>query len=53
MEEELAALHKVGTWTIVAPSPGANIVGSHWVVQMKKDADGNIVWKKARLVARY
>ena len=52
MEEELAALHKAGTWTIVAPPPGANIVGSRWVFRVKKDADGNIVRKKARLVAQ-
>lgn len=52
LDEELATLHEAGTWEIVEPPPGANIVGSKWVFKAKKDADGNIARKKARLVAQ-
>lgn len=34
------------------PPAGANIVGSKWVYHAKKDAAGNIIHYKARLVAQ-
>ena len=49
---ELTTLHKAGTWELVEPPPGANIVRSKWVFKAKKDADGNIAHKKARLIAQ-
>ena len=52
IQEELTVLKEAGTWTLVEPPPGANIVGSKWVFRVKKDAVGNIVRKKARLVAQ-
>jgi hypothetical protein len=45
-------LEKNGTWTLVHPPPGVNIVGSKWVFRAKRDATGNIVRHKARLVAQ-
>jgi hypothetical protein len=45
-------LKDAGTWTLVKPPPGANVVGSKWVFRVKKDAAGSIVRKKARLVAQ-
>ena len=50
--EELSTLHEAGTWELVEPLPGANIVGSKWVFRAKKNSKGNIVCKKARLVAQ-
>ena len=50
--EELATLDKAGTWELVNPPMGMNIVGSKWVFRMKKDAAGNVVYHKACLVAQ-
>jgi hypothetical protein len=52
IHEELAVLKAMGTWVLVDPPPGANIVSSKWVFCVKKDTDGHIVCKKARLVAQ-
>jgi hypothetical protein len=52
IREELAMLATAGTWELVEPPAGANIVGSKWVFRAKKDAAGNIVRHKARLVAQ-
>ena len=52
LAEELTTLHEAGTWEIVEPPPGVNIVGSKWVFKAKKDAEGNVAHKKARLVAQ-
>lgn len=52
IQEELTTLKEAGTWILVDAPPGANIVGSKWVFRVKKDADGNIARKKARLVAQ-
>ncbi|GKU90440.1 hypothetical protein SLEP1_g4433 [Rubroshorea leprosula] len=49
MEEELEALHKNNTWTLVfAPSPQTNIVGSKWVFKTKLNSDGSVDRFKAR-----
>ena len=50
--EELATLKEAGTWELVDAPEGANIVGSKWVFRAKKDAAGNVVRYKARLVAQ-
>ena len=52
IREELATLDKAGTWELVDPPAGANIVGSKWVFRVKKDAAGNVVHHKACLVAQ-
>jgi hypothetical protein len=49
--EELKTLEEAGTWELVDPPAGANIVGSKWVFRVKKDASGHVVRFKARLVA--
>jgi hypothetical protein len=51
IQEELATLKKAGTWKLEAPPPEANVIGSKWVFNAKKDAVGNIVRYKARPVA--
>ena len=50
IHEELATLHKAGTWELVDPPARANIVGSKWVFWAKKDATGNVIHYKAHLV---
>ena len=52
IEEELEVLRAAGTWELVNAPEGANIVGSKWVFRAKKDAAGNVVRYKARLVAQ-
>ena len=52
IHKELATLHKAGTWELIDPPAGANIVGSKWVFRAKKDATGNVVRYKAHLVAQ-
>jgi hypothetical protein len=52
MEEELASLEAHGTWKLVDLPTGANLVGCGWTYVVKKDAAGNIVRYKARLVAQ-
>ena len=41
IREELVTLDKAGTWELVNPPAGTNIVGSKWVFCAKKDAAGN------------
>ena len=50
--EELKTLEEAGTWELINPLAGANIVGSKWVFRMKKDAAGHVVRFKAHLVAQ-
>ena len=52
IREELATLQEAGTWELVEPPEGANIVGSRWVFHAKKDATGVVIRYKARLVAQ-
>ena len=52
IKEELATLKAAGTWRLEEAPPGANIIGSKWVLKVKKDAAGNIVHYKAHLVAQ-
>ena len=52
MEEELTMLGDTGTWELVDPPNNVNVVGSKWVFKAKKDAAGNVVRYKARLVAQ-
>ncbi|KAE8243175.1 hypothetical protein A4X03_0g7847 [Tilletia caries] len=52
MDEEVASLTEMGTWVLVEPRSGHNIVGSRWVYKLKLDRDGNAARYKARLVAQ-
>lgn len=52
IREELTTLETAGTWELTDLPNGANLVGSKWVFRAKKDAAGNIVHYKARLVAQ-
>jgi histone deacetylase 1/2 len=52
MDTEYSALLKNGTWRLVPPRPGVNIIDSKWVFKIKKNSDGSIERYKARLVAQ-
>jgi hypothetical protein len=41
-----------GTWQLVPPRPGVNVIDSKWIFKVKKHADGSIGRYKARLVAK-
>ncbi|PKU69694.1 Retrovirus-related Pol polyprotein from transposon TNT 1-94 [Dendrobium catenatum] len=52
MYQEIFALQKQGTWSLVAPPPNASILGCKWTYRTKHHADGSIARFKARLVAQ-
>lgn len=52
MNEELAALAKNQTWTLVPYTPELNVVDSKWVFRVKQHSDGTVQRYKARLVAK-
>jgi hypothetical protein len=52
MQQELQALQSTGTWHLVPPRPGINVIDSKWVFKVKHHADGSIEQYKARLVAK-
>jgi histone deacetylase 1/2 len=52
MDAEYSALLKNGTWQLVPPRPGINVIDSKWVFKIKHNSDGSIERYKARLVAK-
>lgn len=52
MDEEIDALQKQGTWSLVPCPANKNIIGSKWIYKVKKNLDGFISRYKARLVAQ-
>ena len=50
--EELEAHRRNGTWQIVQLPPGKKVVGSKWVLRVKRNSDGSVERFKARLVAK-
>jgi hypothetical protein len=52
MQVEMATLKEKHTWDLVKPPPGANIMGSKWVYDIKWDGEGNRIKDKARLVGK-
>ena len=52
MHNELDALARNNTWTLVRLPPGKKAIGSKWVFKIKYNANGSIEQYKARLVAK-
>jgi hypothetical protein len=52
MAQELDALAKNNTWSLVPASETSNVIGCKWVFKIKRRADGSIERFKARLVAK-
>ena len=52
MTSEYSSLIKNDTWELVPPPNDKNIVGSKWVLKVKRNADGTVDRFKARLVAQ-
>lgn len=52
MDEELDALAKNTTWTLVSRPPNIRPIKNKWVYKVKLDPQGNVERYKARLVAK-
>jgi hypothetical protein len=52
MDVEMALHEKKGTWELQQPLPGANIMASKWVYDVKKDGAGSWLRDKAHLVGK-
>jgi hypothetical protein len=52
IQRELKHHEELGTWDVVDPPPGANIIRSRLILRYKLDKDGQIQTRKARLVAQ-
>lgn len=50
MNEELKYLQEQGTYTVATMPPGHKAIPCKWVFKVKRDASGEIVKYKARLV---
>jgi hypothetical protein len=52
MTEEINSIVENNTWKLVDLPPGHQPIGLKWVYKLKKDASGQIVKHKDRLVAK-
>jgi len=52
MKIEMDTLTLKHTWDLVKPPPGANVMDSMWVYDIKWDGEGNCIKDKARLVGK-
>jgi hypothetical protein len=52
MHEELENFERTQVWTLVDPPRDVNVIGTKWVFQNKQGEYGEVVRKKARLVAQ-
>jgi hypothetical protein len=50
--EELEAHSRNGTWKVVPLPQGKKVIGSKWVLRVKRNSDGSVERFKARLVAK-
>lgn len=48
----MESIEKNGTWKLTSLPPGYKVIGLKWVFKLKKDANGNVVKHKARVVAK-
>ena len=52
VKTEMDTLKAKHTWDLVKPPPGANIMDSMWIYDIKWDGEGNRIKDKARLVGK-
>jgi len=52
MNEEIQALERNGTWTVLDLPPNKSTMGCKWVYKVKFRVDGTVERHKARLVAK-
>lgn len=52
MSEEISALHSNNTWDLVTKSHNANIIGSRWIYQIKRNSNWSLDHFKAHLLAQ-
>lgn len=52
MDEEIEAMERTSTWSLVHLPHGHNVVSCKWIYKVKYNADGAIDRFKARLVAK-
>ncbi|GAA0168152.1 transmembrane signal receptor [Lithospermum erythrorhizon] len=52
MCEEINAMIRTNTLSLVPPTSSMNIVGCRWVFRLKRDSNGNVTRRRARLVAK-
>jgi hypothetical protein len=52
MKTEMETLKAKNTWELVQPPPGANVMDSMWIYDIKWDGEGNRIKDKARLVGK-
>jgi hypothetical protein len=52
MRTKMETLKAKHTWDLVKPPPGANIMDSMWIFDIKWDGEGNRIRDKARLVGK-
>ena len=52
MKEEISAILKNETWTVVKPLRDIKPIGVKWIFRVKKDSKGRILRYKARLVVK-
>ena len=52
MQEELTALARNQTWTLVPRPPNINVIGARWVFKVKQRADGSLERYKLALLLK-
>ena len=52
MQEELNQFTRNDVWDLVLKQKGFNIIGTKWVFRSKLSEQGEVVRKKARLIAQ-
>ncbi|GAA0167571.1 hypothetical protein LIER_40407 [Lithospermum erythrorhizon] len=52
MGDEINAMLRTHTWSLVPSNSTMNIVGCRWIFRLKRDASGNVTRRRARLVSK-
>lgn len=52
MNQEMEAVEKNRTWKLTELPTGRKAIGLKWIYKLKKDASGEVVKHKARIVAK-